>query len=228
MKRIQLEDPCLYCKKYQPCGCAIDAQKRRDNKELEETMEEDRTGQYFMSVKGKKLFVQDPRPEDIDVEEIAHALSCVNRFGGHVPHGPYSVAQHSIYVAQYVIGRGHPELGMLALMHDAPEAFLGDVIRPIKRSPLVTQAYFDAEVAWGRAIGAALGFEWIDPLPAIVKEADNAVLFAEERDLFPASHRLNEPGRIAPWIGTIEKGVTQAQAKEAFLLKYEQIRRARP
>ena len=62
-----------------------------------------RRGYWFQSLKGRRIYPLDPHPEDVDVEEIAHVLSRICRYGGHVPGKfPYSVAQHSIYVQQCV------------------------------------------------------------------------------------------------------------------------------
>jgi hypothetical protein len=77
---------------------------------------------------GKAFYVTDPKPEDIDILDIAHSLSMQCRYNGHTK-GFYSVAEHSVLVANLV----PPRLRLQALLHDASEAYVGDVIRPIKR-----------------------------------------------------------------------------------------------
>ncbi len=79
---------------------------------------------------GKLVNVLDPAPEDISIEDIAHSLSQTNRFNGHTSF-PYSVAQHSVMVSR-VVAKEIPRLALLGLLHDAAEAYTGDIISPIK------------------------------------------------------------------------------------------------
>ncbi len=77
---------------------------------------------------GKNVNFLDPKPETIDIKDIAHALALCNRYTGHTPR-PYSVAQHSVlasYAAPY-------ELAFEALMHDAQEAYVGDCATTLKQ-----------------------------------------------------------------------------------------------
>jgi len=114
-----------------------------------------------------------PRASDVCLADIAHHLGMQCRFNGACSYH-YSVAQHSIYVSRAV----PPELARYGLIHDAAEAYLGDIVRPIK--PLLT-AYGPMENAVMAAICAAVGLPW--PWPTAVKravqEADNVVLAAE-------------------------------------------------
>jgi uncharacterized protein len=79
---------------------------------------------------GFPFWVLDPRPEDIRIEDIAAQVSHVCRFGGAVKRGVehYSVAQHSVLVSEHVA----PEFALEALLHDAGEAYVGDIIKPTK------------------------------------------------------------------------------------------------
>lgn len=79
---------------------------------------------------GKHINLLKMRPEDICIEDIAHALACVNRFAGHAVK-PVSVAQHSVYVSKLC----DPEQALQGLLHDASEAYIGDVTKWLKATP---------------------------------------------------------------------------------------------
>lgn len=86
---------------------------------------------------GRKLNPLDVRPEDVCVEDVAHALALCNRFAGHTTQ-PISVAQHCVYAAELVRLEGYRDAGrtaLQALLHDAAEAYLGDVTKWLKGSP---------------------------------------------------------------------------------------------
>jgi hypothetical protein len=75
----------------------------------------------------------DPKPEQVNIDDIAHALSHVCRFVGHTSRH-YSVAEHSIFVSRIAAVLGaSPAEQLTALMHDATEAYIGDVTSPLKR-----------------------------------------------------------------------------------------------
>jgi uncharacterized protein len=99
----------------------------------------------FNSVSGKVIDLREPKPEMIDINDIAIALGNVCRFGGHTSTF-YSVAQH----CTTMVGIVPPELKKVALLHDASEAYLGDVIKPLK--VLLGDAYGELEYKFNRAI----------------------------------------------------------------------------
>jgi len=142
-------------------------------------------GDYRASLRGQPMQVYsgglfhplDPRREEIFLQDIMHALSNLCRFGGHVPKF-YSVAQHSILVSQVV----PPEFAREGLLHDAAEAYLGDLIRPLKH---VLPAYTEAEERMQAVIADRFGLLY--PFPPEVGEGDNVVLATEKRDLLPAA-----------------------------------------
>lgn len=124
---------------------------------------------------GKYINVFDTNPEDINIEDIAHALSMIPRFGGHLPKF-YSVGEHSLYVFRYV-KKQYPndyQLQLQALMHDATEAYLLDMPSPIKhRMP----EYMAIENKLGAVIATKFGFEY--PFHPVIKEADRSLLQKE-------------------------------------------------
>ena len=85
---------------------------------------------FLPTCTGRRVHIAAPLPEEIDVEDIAHALSHTCRFAGHVP-VYYSVAQHSVLVSELIEGR---RAALWGLLHDASEAYLHDLTRPLKRA----------------------------------------------------------------------------------------------
>jgi hypothetical protein len=136
---------------------------------------------------GRAFYPLDPRPEEIFIEDIAAALSKLCRYGGHC-HTFYSVAEHSVLIAE----KAPPGMKLAALLHDATEGYVSDVIRPIK--PYLTN-YVEIEADLAEAIGTRFGVK-LHPLPDEIKRLDNAIL-ADERDQAmmtpPRDWRLSEP-----------------------------------
>lgn len=92
----------------------------------------DRNGYWMLTASGRQVWPLDLRLQDIDIRDVAHSLSRINRFNGHFINVPqYSVAEHSLLVAQQL----PRELKPWGLLHDAAEAYFGDFIRPIKWGP---------------------------------------------------------------------------------------------
>lgn len=119
---------------------------------------------------GLYMNVFEPTSEMIDITDIAHALSYQCRFGGHLPKF-YSVAQHCLNCS-YLIG--NPELKLAALLHDASEAYLLDIPRPIKNR---LANYKEIENGLMKVIAEEFGFVW--PLQKEIKVIDEAMLQTE-------------------------------------------------
>lgn len=119
---------------------------------------------------GDRFFdIVDPKPELIDILDIASALSKVCRFGGHVREF-YSVAQHSVLCAQLA----SPAAKRHALLHDAAEAYIGDLVRPLKYIPEIYEQYSQLESKLESVIYERFG---LDPVaPPEVKEIDDRVV----------------------------------------------------
>lgn len=159
---------------------------------------------WIQTYKSKQFFPMDPRPEDIDLLDITHSLSNVCRFNGHVK-SFYSVAQHCVLVSNLLADK---ELRLWGLFHDAAEAYLSDIPRPIK--PLLPE-YGVFEERLLKAIAVKFNLVW--PMPDEVKRADLIALATEKRDLMdqePAPWSLD----VEPDPRTIEPvGPTEAKAK---------------
>ena len=122
---------------------------------------------------GKRFDLKEPEAGDVDVRDIARALSMMCRFNGHTSKF-YSVAQHSVMVSRFV-----PEaLAPWGLMHDAAEAYVQDIVRPLKR---LLPAYADIEERVLGVIGERFGFRL--PMPPEVKEVDNRMVLTEGAQL---------------------------------------------
>jgi len=124
---------------------------------------------------GKVLDFQDPKPDQFTIEDIALGLSRQPRFGGHTK-SFYSVAQHCITLSQ-VVPNGYK---MQALMHDASEAFMGDLPTPLKH---LLPEYMGIEEEVSDAIQEAFGFSTMSPL---VEVADARMLITERNALLPS------------------------------------------
>ena len=137
-------------------------------------------GPYIQTSSGRWVNPFEPDPEQIDAGDIARALANVCRFGGHT-RAFYSVAQHSVIVSELVEARGGDvEDVFAALMHDATEAYLGDMPHPIKhRSPLGA-AFKEAEDRLEAVLQARFA---IKPDVPEIKRVDRALL-ATERGAF--------------------------------------------
>lgn len=124
----------------------------------------------------------DLKVTDIDLEDIGHALSNQCRFTGHAREF-YSVAQHSVSVAAYLWDKHQSmELALAGLFHDASEAYLLDLARPIKLLPEL-EVFSEIEYEIQRTIEAALGFTYGEFEHPYVSHADRVLLATELRDL---------------------------------------------
>ncbi|MGD0775965.1 MAG: phosphohydrolase [Candidatus Solibacter sp.] len=117
----------------------------------------------------------DPNPEKILVEDIAHALAHQCRFGGHASTF-YSVAEHSVHVSKLCPA----EDALWGLLHDASEAYLVDLARPLKLLPEFA-AYREAERRLQCAVAVRFGL--LPDQPASVTEADDTMLWIEAHSL---------------------------------------------
>lgn len=146
----------------------------------------------IQTLKGRAFDLLEPDPSKLDIEEIAHSLSLICRFNGHVRRF-MSVAQHSVVVARLIEAMGDGEhrnsrVAYDGLMHDATEAYVGDMAQPLKA---LLPEYKRIENSIADAI--AKRFQVSNPMPDLVKIADGVSLLWERRDLMaPPLHPWQE------------------------------------
>ena len=154
-----------------------------------------------------------PDPARILLVDIAHALSNLCRFTGHVGRF-YSVAQHSVLVSRLC----PDDHAMAGLLHDASEAYMADIAEPLKRHPAF-RPYLEAE---RELMAAILGRFGLAPtLPAAVDEADRLALALEFRDLMALPMIPIDPA-VSDAIPRIEP-MPPERAKEAFIGRFYEL-----
>jgi len=186
-------------------------------------MQTERYGNWLQTYTGIPFYPLDPRPEDINIEDIAHALSNVCRYGGHCTQF-ISVAQHSCIVSK-LVPKG---MEMWGLLHDASEAYLVDIPRPLKE---YLGNYYAIEKECMSAV--AVKFNLQLPIPEEVKLADDAALKIE-RELFmlktnKAVWFIDDMHVDLPWYAGNLMDISirpqkPPRAEIMFLERYERIR----
>ena len=139
---------------------------------------------WLQTYTGKKFYPLNPTLESICIEDIAHGLSLQCRFNGATSIF-YSVAEHSVRVSMNL----PQELALWGLLHDAAEAYMGDLVSPIKYQP-EAKWFRDVEEGLMEAIASKFGLVW--PMPKEVKKMDYVLLATEARDLM-----------TTPWLWSI-------------------------
>lgn len=166
-----------------------------------------RKGDWISTYTGKRFHPFDPRPEDVDIRDIAHALALQCRFAGHCS-GFYSIAQHSVLVSRHC----DPADALWGLLHDASEAYLCDIPKPLKRNPMM-RPYREAE----RDVQATILFALLRPTylrqgrhaslswetPTSVHLADATLLRTEARDLMNDPQDWTWPDGMRPLLGSV-------------------------
>ena len=157
----------------------------------------------------------DPRPEQIRVEDIAHALSLMVRANGHIRHF-YSVAQHCLNCAFEATARGEgDDIALLCLLHDASECYLSDLTRPVKRR---LADYRKAEETLTIAAYASLaGFAPDDEQMRKVADIDDCLLHFEFRCLRGVEFSSRQPAPLADCdLSIADPAVVKARFLEVY------------
>lgn len=174
----------------------------------------ERQGDWMQLYSGHQFWPLDPRASEIHITDIAHALSMQCRYAGHCKRF-YSVAEHSVHLSRVV----STENALWALLHDASEAYLVDVPRPVK--PYLT-GYKAAEAKVMAAVCERFGLP--PEMPAEVHEADGQIIADERANMAPC---------VAPWagydkpIGVVLQFWSPAEAEAEFLAAYEELQNMR-
>ena len=178
------------------------------------SVDESRKGDWQQVYGMRKFWPLDPRPAEVHHEVVAHALALQCRFGGHV-NAFYSVAEHSVRVSLAC----DPKDALWGLLHDASEAFLCDLVRPVKVQPEY-EPYRRHEAAIMKAV--CIRYALVFARPESVSRADEVLLATEARDLISpeclTAWRFTVPPlpeRIDPW--------TWQEAETRFLARFAQL-----
>lgn len=187
------------------------------------------TDHWFNTNAGNKFSYVDMDPNSIDILDIAHALSQLCRYNGHISEF-YSVAQHSVIVSRaaaniylYRAQEGKLEyipqerlmIQMWGLLHDATEAYMGDMVRPLKEMMPQYKEMEDRldDIIMNKFVGSPIPDRWHE----LIKEADNRTLVTESRQLVPVVHK----DWSLPWEplddGYLELCWTPGTARAVFL-----------
>lgn len=127
----------------------------------------------IITASGIQFDVLHPRMDRVDVYDVARSLSHICRYNGHLP-GFYSVAEHSVRVSEHLQTSGEdPLVCLTGLLHDAAEAYIGDMVRPIKKLPEMKVFEEDIEPRVAVVLHEALG--GVYPYPDAIHQADKAV-----------------------------------------------------
>lgn len=167
---------------------------------------------------GLQIHLLDPRPEEICIEDIAHALALQCRFTGHTKYH-YSVAQHC-YLTSLIVS---PTFALEALLHDATEAYLCDLSRPLKHFSQLGKEYLLVEDKLDRVIRAKFGLPLT--MSPEVKRADTTMLYLEKDALMKPCDWTHEWGgydipdyiQIRSWTPPLAESVYLSRF---YLIKY--------
>ena len=188
---------------------------------------------WVQTVSGVAFDLLAPRAEDVRAADIAHSLARINRFSGHTLGEPYSVAHHSMLVADLLASWGCPvAIVREGLLHDAPEAYYGDIVQPMKAAIVAAEEASEGAISdplvqvtrpIDRVVRAALALP--EHESAIVKRADLVALAIERRDLMASCERDWELPEYAPVTPQIDGGMLTrwTEARDSFAKRWREL-----
>ena len=141
---------------------------------------------------GRRLDLLDPSPMDIEIEDIAHGLARVARWNGQtVGEHAFSVAQHSVVVEE-IVAHLHPDIEprwrLAALLHDASEYVIGDMISPFKAALGVDYKTFEEKLETAIHVRFGLPAKTPQAIKKLIKQADRACAFFEATQMAGFDH----------------------------------------
>ncbi len=171
-------------------------------------------GEFIQTYTGLKFYPFSPRAEDIDIEDIAHALSMNCRFNGHVKYY-YSVAQHSVIVSNIC----EKQFAFSGLMHDSSESYISDIARPLKR-----MSSFNFYNEMEENILEVIYKKYkIRPINDHIKHVDSRLTLTEGRDLMPNVSYWPMIKKYDPYDFKIEPW-SQKHSKQLFLERFNKLK----
>lgn len=175
------------------------------------------------TLSGKSVDLLDPDPSQIDITDITRALSNLCRYGGRL-RCFYSVAEHSVLVANWLLDRHRAHLGgnllaLAGLLHDGAEAYMGDIPWPVRAA---ISGASDLDDRLSAIVAKRFGLS--HPWPEEVKEADYRIV-ADEEYLMPVE-TLDWTGYVRPErLGVYIECWSPEKAEHEFLRLYEFLSR---
>lgn len=180
---------------------------------------------YIRTYTGRRVDLFNFKKSDIDIRDIAFGLAHFNRFNGHA--GPCNVAQHSVFVA--ILARGGRDVQKQALLHDASEAYIGDMTKWLKESPMM-EGYRELEDTIQRVIYEHFGCPLV-MLPE-VKRADKLMVRYEMTmawgDFEPPDPRYGPLTKAELEMMPAWKPWSPKFSNECFYMLFENIHRGIP
>lgn len=177
-------------------------------------------GDWMQTFTGRCVHPLSMTPGDVDVVDIAHGLSLLCRFNGQCDRY-YSVAEHCLLMSQQFTDL---DLAAWALLHDATEAYVGDMIRPLKASmPAYRQVEDDVMLAIARRFDLPLRGERDASMPAPVKLADQRILLAERNALMANTQRRWDVDDLEPLPVEIV-GYDPVTIEQMYLRRFDELR----
>lgn len=189
---------------------------------------------WMQTFSGRRFYPLEPRAEDIELIDVAHGLAMTCRYGGQCKQF-YSVAEHCVLVSEIVERHAqnaghHPDevrrLAQLALMHDSAEAYIGDMIRPLKHQAEMAE-FRRAEVAIELCIADAFGLKWTPEAYDIVKRIDDRILVDEITHLMaqPEAYLETPLLRELSPLGAHFRCLGPAEAQRDFMARWKELAR---
>lgn len=189
---------------------------------------------WMQTYSGRRFYPLEPKAADVELVDVAHGLAMTCRYGGQC-RVFYSVAEHCVLVSEIVEQHArnaghHPDevrhLAQLALMHDSAEAYIGDMIRPLKHQAEMAE-FRRAEVAIELVIAEAFHLRWTPEAHQIIKRIDDRILVDEITYLMadPSAYLETPLLREQSPLGAQLRCLSPAEAQREFMTRWKELAR---